>query len=324
MRKRGHMNPAPLFALAGLALLTTAALRNSRGRTRPPGRSNRRFPIHPRLRRQPEAARRSGRITLKLMVCSSLGPSVGEIGRAVRRQYLPSPEQPHRRPDPGADPGAAPGRAGKANNTFILRMSTTIGQYQNNRADNYNDYNVNGVANLDLGTRLRASLSADYLDGEDPRASTNSAISSTPTVTTRPRGGAFSPMVARDAKGRIDFELGQVRRNYYNNLAITAANNRTVDEIGATFYWHVGPRTALLFQGKHSKVDYTSSASTLGSVEKRPACGPRPGRRAQRPRARSKSAWWKRLSTVPREAAPRRSAGAGKCAGAPAPTRSSI
>ncbi len=157
--------------------------------------------------------------------------------------------------------------ARQAANTFALRMSTTIGRYQKNTADNYTNYNVNGFADLDLGTRLRARLSADYLDGEDPRGTTNNALSSTPDRYHQVQGRGIFSFGARGAKGHIDFELGQLRRNYYNNRAVTAANDRTADDVGATFNWHIGPKTTLLFQGKHSKVAYTLSSSTLGSVE---------------------------------------------------------
>jgi len=152
-------------------------------------------------------------------------------------------------------------------NTFALRMSTTIGRYQNNTADNTTTYNLNGMANFDLGTRLRANLSGDYVEGADPRGSTNNAISSTPDRYRQTQGRAMFSYGARDAQGRIDFELGQLRRAYYNNRATTAGSDRTVDDVGATFNWRLGPKTTLLFQGKHSKVAYDLSTSTLGSVE---------------------------------------------------------
>ncbi len=152
-------------------------------------------------------------------------------------------------------------------NTFSLRMSSTIGQYQNNKADNYTNTNLNGLADFDLGTRVRARLEADYIDGVDPRGSTNNPLSATPDHYRQTRGQGIFSYGAQGARGRLDLELGQLRREYLNNRAITAANDRTVDNIGATFYWRVGPKTSLLFQGKHSKMDYALSTSTLGSIE---------------------------------------------------------
>lgn len=152
-------------------------------------------------------------------------------------------------------------------NRFSLRMSTTIGRYQQNPADNYIDYNVGALAALDLGTSLRANLSAGYIDGADARGSTNTAISSTPDRYRQVQGRGVLSYGASGARGRIDFELGQSRRTYYNNRAATAANDHTIDDLGATFHWRVGPKTTLQLQGKHSKVDYPLATSTFGSVE---------------------------------------------------------
>lgn len=267
MRKRGHMNPAPLFALAGMALLSAAALAQQ-PRLNPSGGS-----IEPQIPYSPSAAAaaqggssQARGITLKLMgTLITVHPSVNLDVRHDDNIY----STPNNRT---ADQilvltPALRLEARQAANTFSVRMSTTMGQYQNNTAENYTNYNVNGMADLDLGTRLRANLSADYVDGVDPRGSTNNPLSTTPDRYRQFQGRGIVSYGARGAKGRIDFELGQMRRNYYNNRAITAANDRTADELGATFYWRVGPKTSLLFQGKHSRVDYTLSASTLGSSE---------------------------------------------------------
>ena len=155
----------------------------------------------------------------------------------------------------------------RATNTFSLRLSTALGQYQNNTADNYTNTNLNGLADLDLGTSLRARLEADYIDGVDPRGSTNNPLSTTPDHYRQTNGQGTFSYGAKGARGRLDFELGQLRRQYLNNRATTAASDRTVDNFGATFHWRIGPKTTLLFQGKHSKVDYALAASTLGSVE---------------------------------------------------------
>ncbi len=152
-------------------------------------------------------------------------------------------------------------------NRFSLRMSTTIGRYQKNSADNYANYNIGALAALDLGTSLRANLSADYVDAADPRGSTNTAISSTPDRYHQVQGRGVLSYGASGAQGRIDLELGQSRRTYYNNRATTAANDHTVDDLGATFHWRVGPKTTLLLQGKHSKVRYALASSTFGSAE---------------------------------------------------------
>jgi polysaccharide biosynthesis protein VpsM len=156
----------------------------------------------------------------------------------------------------------------RGTNTFSLRMSSTIGRYQKSTADNYANTNVNGVADFDLGTRLRTRLEADYVDGVDPRGSNNNPISATPDHYRQTHGRGIFSYGAQGARGRLDFEIGQLRRDYLNNREITKASDRVTDDYGATFNWRVGPKTTLLVQGKQSNIDYKDPASTLGSVER--------------------------------------------------------
>lgn len=153
--------------------------------------------------------------------------------------------------------------------TYSASLGSTIGRYQHNSADNYTSYNVNALADLDLSTRLRAKLRLDYIDSIDPRGSTNNPLSPTPDAWRQTYLQSIVSYGAPGARGRIDFELGELRRNYYNNRATTEALDRTIDDIGATFYWRIAPKTSLLFQGKHSTIDYVLPASTLGSTESR-------------------------------------------------------
>lgn len=267
MRKRGYMNPAPLMALAGMAALASAAWAQQ------PLWGASTVPAEPSAPYSPSATAaaqsgpsQTGAITLKLMdSLITVHPSVKLDMRHDDNVYLSAK-------NPSADQvlvltPALRLETRRANNTFALRLSTTLGQYQKNSADNYNNYNANAMADLDLGTRLRANLSADYLEGTDPRGSTNNPLSSSPDRYRQLQGRGLVSYGARGARGRIDFELGRLQRRYYNNRAITAAEDRVVDDLGATFNWRIGPKTTLLLQGKHTRVDYTLSSSTLGSIE---------------------------------------------------------
>jgi polysaccharide biosynthesis protein VpsM len=267
MRKPRHMNASPLLALTGMAVLSSAAFAQQPRPDASGGSTEAQIPYSPAAAAAAQGGSpQAGGITLKLMgVLVTAHPSLNldlrhddniylaPVNRTADRILVLTP--------------ALRLEARQAANTFSLRLSTTLGRYQSNTADNYTNYNVDGLADLDLGTRLRARLSGDYVDGEDPRGSTNNAISATPDRYRQVQGRGIFSYGARDARGHIDFELGQVRRDYYNNRATTAANDRTVDDIGATFHWRIGPKTSLLFQGKHSTVDYTLSTSTLGSIE---------------------------------------------------------
>jgi hypothetical protein len=159
--------------------------------------------------------------------------------------------------------------AKQAANTYSLVLGSTLGRYNTSTADNYTNYNVNGLANLDLTTRFRANLKADYIDAIDPRGSTNNPVSTTPDQYHQTYLGGIASYGARGAQGRLDFELGKLVRRYVNNRATTFASDRENTDIGATFFWRVAPKSSLLLQAKHTEIDYESSTSTLDSTENR-------------------------------------------------------
>ena len=163
--------------------------------------------------------------------------------------------------------------ARQAANTYSLFLGSPLGRYQTHTADDYTSYNASGLADLDLSTRLRAKLRADYIDSIDPRGSTNNAVSATPDRWHQTTGQGLISYGAPGARGRVDFDLGETRRWYVNNLATTQSNDRTTDNIGATFYWRIAPKTSLLFQGVHTKIDYWQSTSTMDSTENRLLAG---------------------------------------------------
>jgi hypothetical protein len=159
--------------------------------------------------------------------------------------------------------------AKQAANTYSLVVGSTLGRYDTQKADNYTNYNVNGLASLDMTTRLRANLKADYIDAHDPRGSTNNALSATPDRYRQTYLGGIASYGAKGAQGRVDFELGKTAKEYYNNRATTFAMDRDNTDAGATFFWRVAPKTSLLMQAKQTRIDYVSSASTLDSTENR-------------------------------------------------------
>jgi hypothetical protein len=267
MRKRRYMNPLPLFASAGMAALASMAFAQQPGPASPSGAPEQTAPYSPSGQAASQSrAAQGGGIALTLMdTLITVYPSV--------RLDMQHNDNIYTRPnDKTGDrilvlTPALRLETKKGANTFSLRMSSAIGQYQNHTSDNYTNTNVNGLADLNLGTRLRASLKLDYIDGVDPRGSTNSPLSDTPDHYRSTYGQAIVSYGAQGAQGRIDFELGKLQREYANNRTITAGNDRSVDDLGATLYWRIGPKTSLIFQGKRSTVGYELSSSTLGSVE---------------------------------------------------------
>lgn len=267
MRKPGYLNPAPIIALVALAMLSLAAWPQQFAPETLNGAAAPSIPYSPSAAAAAQGGMAEpGGITLKLMgMLVSVELSVNVDVRHDDNIYLESS-------NPSADrilvlTPALRLETRQGTNTFSLSMSSAMGRYQKSTADNYSNTNVNGVADFDLGTRLRTRLEADYLDGVDPRGSTNNPISATPDHYRQTRGRGIFSYGAQGARGRVDFELGRLQRDYLNNRETTAASDRVIDDLGATFNWRIGPKTTLLFQGKHSNIDYADPTSTLGSVE---------------------------------------------------------
>ena len=267
MHKRRYPNPAPLFVLTGMALFCAAAWAQQPGQALPVLPSNQAgtYSTAGAGASRDGASQEEG-IALQLMdVLVLVHPSVKlDMGRD---------DNIFRAPNNQASDSmlvltpALHLTARQGGNTYELHLSSVMGRYQNYTAENYTNNKINGAADFNLGTRLRTLLEADYTDGVDARGSTNNAVSPAPDHYRQAHGRGVLSFGAPSAQGRVDLELGRLRREYLNNRETTAASDRTVDDIGATFNWRVGPKTTLLFQGKHSNIDYDLDSSTLGSTE---------------------------------------------------------
>lgn len=267
MRKREYMKSAPLIALTGMALLSSAAFAQAPRQVLPERPVERARPFSSNTGAEPgSGAAPADGIALKLMdVLIMAYPSV-KVDLQHNDNIFSTPNNKVSDRILVLTP-ALRLAAKQAGHSFSLRMSSAIADYQNNSSENNTNTSLGGLAELDLGTHLRARLEGDYLDGVDPRGSTNNPLAATPDHFRQIRGQGIFSYGAAGARGRLDFQLGQLRREYLNNRETTAANDHEVDDLGATFYWRVGPRTTLLFQGKHSKMDYALPASTRDSVE---------------------------------------------------------
>ena len=146
-------------------------------------------------------------------------------------------------------------RAGGNNYGIFVNLGS--GTYTNNSADNFTDFNAGAFADFDLSTRLRAGIRADTTFGHDARGSTNDAFTATPNEFRQLNTAAKVSYGAPGARGRLEFDLGNTQRHYTNNRDSAALNDRNTDNYGATFFWRVAPKTEILINGIHSKIDYS-------------------------------------------------------------------
>lgn len=159
--------------------------------------------------------------------------------------------------------------AKQAENVYSLNLIGDFGRYSSSTADNFNDYSSQGQANLRLGTSLAALLKLSYANLHDQRGSTNDPATATPNRYDLSYIGGVFTLGAKEAQGSFALELGEQKKNYYNNVAVTASNNYNTQDLGGTFGWRLSPKTQLIFEAKQSVLDYTQTGSTLDSTEMR-------------------------------------------------------
>ena len=158
-----------------------------------------------------------------------------------------------------------------APHSFEATFRIDSGNYHSNRAENYTDYSLGASGNVVISGRASLGLSASRRYGHDARGSTDRAATATPDEYTNTGFAGTFGYGAPGAQGAISVDGGWFRREYQNNRATTAASDRDTAQIGGIFYWRVAPKTQLLFNAQHSRIDYDqgTAATTQDSTENR-------------------------------------------------------
>lgn len=158
----------------------------------------------------------------------------------------------------------------KAASTFSLAYNADIGRYSKSSSDNYVDHNFLGSAEVGMTTRTTLILKPAYSIGHDDNgANPGVAIQTTPN---KWHSGGLSGTFfygAEEAKGRIALDAGYTDRQYQNNRALTLAYDKTLRDVGGTFYYSVAPKTSLLIQAKDTRIAYKNVNSSLNGNERR-------------------------------------------------------
>lgn len=153
-------------------------------------------------------------------------------------------------------------------NSYSLAYSADFARYANSSADNYNDQNLTGVAELSFSTRATLSLTPEYKSGHDDRGSTYSAMTAVPnTWHNTGIAGSFS-YGGEESIGRVVVDAGTHDVRYQNNRLVTVAFDKAVDNMGGTFYYRVSPKVSAFVQLTGTRVAYQDSASTLSGNER--------------------------------------------------------
>lgn len=153
---------------------------------------------------------------------------------------------------------------------YTLDYSGQGRRYTDSRRDDVgsNTLSLNGdhtfTARADLGWTL------NYGTGADARNSNDAARDTTTPNEWETKGlsGTFG-YGANSAQGRLELDLGRSDKRYTNNRDVTRRLDSSADQLGARFFWRVGPKTRLLAEIQQADIEYDLSASGRDSTERR-------------------------------------------------------
>jgi hypothetical protein len=140
-------------------------------------------------------------------------------------------------------------------------------RYSSSPSDNYTALSLFGNADLTISGRAGLKLRAEYKRAVDPRGSTDRAGGATPDEYVNQGVGGIFSYGAPGAQGRIEIDAGAFSRRYQNNRTTTDVSDRDYNQIGATFFWRVAPKTELLAVAQRRGIDYVLPTSTQDSTE---------------------------------------------------------
>lgn len=149
---------------------------------------------------------------------------------------------------------------------YSVSYDATVGRYDSSTVDSYNYHEFKALADMDVGTRLRVKLGADYAIKSDPRGALPTPTTQSPNEY---RQSGFNGLIsygAPGAQGRVELDGGYSEKRYTSNRLTTAAFDLDISKAGATFFWRVAPKTELLISGGMIRSDYTAPTSTLDNT----------------------------------------------------------
>ncbi len=149
---------------------------------------------------------------------------------------------------------------------YFVGYDATVGRYDSSTVDSYNYHEFKAGADVDVGTRLRVKLGADYAIKSDPRGALPTPTTQSPNENRQTGFNGLISYGAPGAQGRVELDGGYSEKRYTSNRFTTAAFDLDISKAGATFFWRVAPKTELLISGGMIRSDYTAPTSTLDNT----------------------------------------------------------
>lgn len=151
--------------------------------------------------------------------------------------------------------------------TYSAGYEGTFGRYNSSSADNYNYHVFNGLADMDLSTRARLKLGADYMEKSDPRGSLPTAATPVPNEYKQGGVNGLFSYGAEGSQGRIELEGSYSDKTYQNNRATTNTLDVQTSKAGAAFFYRIAPKTEWLIQAVYTEADYKDAVATTDNKE---------------------------------------------------------
>ena len=158
-------------------------------------------------------------------------------------------------------------------NTHSLAYNGNYGRYFDSSADNFNEHELIARTLNQFSSRSDLDASAYYLIKQDGRGSVNRPFSAEPDRWQAAGALAMFGYGARNAPGRLEFDVVLTDKHYQNNRGITEFFDVATVGLGGKFYYRLAPRTRAVGEVRFTQYDYKSSQSLLDNYEMRYLAG---------------------------------------------------
>ncbi|MDH5258600.1 MAG: outer membrane beta-barrel protein [Gammaproteobacteria bacterium] len=161
-------------------------------------------------------------------------------------------------------------------NKYSLEAAASIGRNSENSADDYVDSQLAIDLNQSFSRKMQLDVVIERINTHEDRGTgyssdDNSLLDEPDKYHITRFDGKFS-YGSKDAIGRIVFNLSSGSRIYDNHRAVTKARDRNDASGSVTFFYHVMPKTSLLFELTHREFDYEVS-TIYNSIEQQAYAG---------------------------------------------------
>lgn len=141
--------------------------------------------------------------------------------------------------------------------SYTLSASISAGSYESSSADNYLDASLIAGADWKFGPKAELTAQAEYLRGHDARGASTRVVGAEPDTWDQVGVIGQFNYGREGSQGRIELNAGY-HDKYYDDFAAGPAmtEDKEFADLGATFYYRVGPRTEVFVETAYRNTDF--------------------------------------------------------------------